>query len=163
MKVERRTRQLPTVFVLLVVAACALFSAASATAQTGAWLTHSHDEQHTGLSTVQSQSLSSIHWHTPVDLHPPGGEIFIHYGSPLVTAANTVIVPVKTGRNSFRVEGHNGATGVPLWALNTAYKAPSDGFMPGLGPTLVGARLYIPDTAGGVTVRTNPDSATGKV
>src|ERR1700721_3050809 len=148
MKVERRTRQLPTVFVLLVVAACALFSAASATAQTGAWLTHSHDEQHTGLSTVQSQSLDSIHWHAPVDLHPPQGEIFIHYGSPLVTAANTVIVPVKTGANSFRVEGHDGATGKRLWLHNTGWQAPEADFVPGLGPTISGNQLFIPDIAG---------------
>lgn len=141
---------------------CILFLRNSV-AQTGSWPAHSHDAQHTAVSTVASQAFSKIHWHTPVDLDPPQGEILIHYGSPLVTAANTVIVPVKTGENSFRVEAHNGATGTRLWALNTAYKAPSDGFMPGLGPTLFGARLYIPDTAGVVTVRTNPDSPTAKV
>jgi hypothetical protein len=54
-------------------------------AQIGAWQTHSHDEQHTGTSSVASQPLTKIHWHTPVDLAPPQGEIFIHYGSPLVT------------------------------------------------------------------------------
>ena len=64
--------------------------------------------------------MSKIHWQVPVDLDPPQGEIFIHCGSPLVTAANTVIVPVKTGENSFRVEAHNGATGARLWVLNTA-------------------------------------------
>ena len=157
MKVERRTRQLQTVFVLLVIAAYAFFSAASATAQTGAWLTHSHDEQHTGLSTVQSQSLSSIHWHTPVDLHPPGGEIFIHYGSPLVTAANTVIVPVKTGDNSFRVEAINAASGKEVWQLNTKWQAPGADFVPGLGPTISGSTLYVPDIAGRVIARQNPD------
>jgi hypothetical protein len=71
----------------------------------------SHDEQHSALSTVQSQALDTMHWHVPVDLRPPYGEILIHCGSPLVTAAKTVIVPVKTGSNSFRVEAHNGATG----------------------------------------------------
>src|SRR5580704_2175255 len=163
MKVEHRTRQLQTVFVLLVVAAYAFFSAASATAQTGAWLTHSHDEQHTGLSTVQSQSLSSIHWHTPVDLHPPGGEIFIHYGSPLVTAANTVIVPVKTGDNSFRVEAINGATGKRVWTTKTGWQAPQADFIPGLGPTISGNQLFVPDIAGSVLVRQNPDQVKGVV
>src|SRR5450755_2526001 len=119
-----------------------------AAAQTGAWLTHSHDEQHTALSTVQSQPLSAIHWHVPVDLFPPQGEIFIHYGSPLVTASNTVIVPVKTGSNSFRVEAHNGATGKRLWLRNTGWQAPGAEFVPGLGPTISGSQLLIPDRAG---------------
>jgi hypothetical protein len=139
---------------------CLILSVSAANAQ-GAWLTHAHDEQHTSLSTVQSQSLASIHWHIPVDLNPPQGEIFIHYGSPLVTAANTVIVPVKTGANSFRVEAHDGATGVRLWSHNTGYQAPSAGFFPGLGPTIVGSRLYVPDNAGRVWFRNNPDQPTG--
>src|SRR6202140_3986257 len=100
---------------ILWMGACAAMLAPNAAAQTGAWLMPSHDEQHTALSTVQSQPLNAIHWHVPVDLAPPSGEIFVHYGSPLVTAANTVIVPVKTGTNSFRVEAHNGATRTRLW------------------------------------------------
>jgi hypothetical protein len=149
-------------FVVFASLSCTGFSRNSF-AQAATWPTHSHDAQHSGVSTVAAQSFSKIHWHTPVDLDPPQGEIFIHCGSPVITAANTVIVPVKTGNNSFRVEGHSGATGARIWALNTAYKAPSAGFMPGLGPTLFGSNLYTPDTAGGVTARTNPDSATGSV
>jgi hypothetical protein len=133
------------------------------TAQTGAWLTHSHDEQHTALSTVQSQPLSTIHWHVAVDLNPPTGTIYIHYGSPLVTAANTVIVPVKTGTNSFRVEAHNGATGDLLWMQDAGWQAPEADFVPGLGPTISGSRLLVPDIAGRVLVRQNPDDATGTV
>jgi hypothetical protein len=133
--------------------------AALARAQGGAWLTHSHDEQHTALSTVQSQPLKSIHWHIPVDLFPPQGEIFIHYGSPLITAANTVIVPVKTGANSFRVEAHDGATGKRLWMRNTGYIAPAADFMPALGPTISGNKLFIPDIAGRVIARQSPDQA----
>ena len=91
-------------YILCACISCIFLSVSSA-AQ--AWLTHAHDAQHSSLSTVQSQSLTSIHWHVPVDLNPPQGEILIHYGSPLVTAANTVIVPVKTGSNNFRVEAHN--------------------------------------------------------
>jgi Domain of unknown function (DUF5122) beta-propeller len=60
----------------------------------------SHDEQHSALSTVQSQALDTIHWHVPVDLSPPQGEITIHYGSPLVTVANTVIVQRTAGKIS---------------------------------------------------------------
>jgi hypothetical protein len=147
---------------ILWMAACAATLAPSAAAQ-GAWLTHSHDEQHTALSTVQSQSLDTIHWHTPIDLAPPQGEIFIHYGSPLVTAANTVIVPVKTVGNSFRVEAHNGATGKRLWILRTSWQAPGASFSPALGPTISGNQLFVPDIAGRVIARQNPDQATGTV
>jgi len=149
--------------------ACAAMLASNAAAQTGAWLTHSHDDQHTGLSTVQSQSLSKVHWQVPVDLAPPTNTgINVHYGSPLVTAANTVIVPVKTRSTvgtSFRVEAHNGATGQKIWTLSTRYYAPNNGanqFIPGLGPTISGGRLFVPDIAGAVLARANPDEAVGK-
>jgi hypothetical protein len=148
---------------ILCIGACAAMLTARATAQTGAWLTHAHDEQHTALSTVQSQPLSAIHWHVPVDLHPPQGEIFIHYGSPLITAANTVIVPVKTGASSFRVEAHNGVTGERMYTLGTGYQVPEASFVPGLGPTISGNRLFVPDIAGSVLVRQNPDQVKSAV
>jgi hypothetical protein len=151
--------QLP--LAVLWMGACAAMVTTNGAAQTGAWLTHSHDEQHTALSTVESQPLRHIHWHVPVDLSPPDGEILIHYGSPLVTQANTVIVPVKTGANSFRVEAINGATGSQLWTANTAYQAPEASFTPGLGPTISGNKLFVPDIAGRVLLRRNPDKATG--
>jgi hypothetical protein len=148
---------------VLSMGACAAMLLPNAAAQTGAWLTHSHDEQHTALSTVQSQPLDTIHWHVPVDLHPPDGEIFIHYGSPLVTQANTVVVPVKAGANSFRVEGFNGATGARLWTQSTGWQAPEASFVPALGPTISGNELFVPDIAGRVLVRQNPDQAKGTV
>ena len=151
----------PRIFLALTIGVWLLLLATVAAAQKGAWLTHSHDEQHTALSTVQSQPLASIHWHAPVDLNPPQGTIFIHYGSPLVTAANTVIFPVKTGTNNFRVEAHNGATGKKLWSLNTGYQAPSANFTPSLSPTISGTHLFIPDIAGRVMVRQNPDQKAG--
>src|SRR5262250_3921507 len=96
---------------LAVVLACtfsfinaAAQSAAGAFHQSGEWSTHAHDAQHSGVSPVPSQKLAKIHWQVPVDLALPEGEILIHYGSPVITAKNTVIVPVKTGTSSFRVQ-----------------------------------------------------------
>jgi hypothetical protein len=148
---------------ILWMAVCGAMLTMNAAAQTGAWLMPSHDQQHSALSTVQSQALDTIHWHVPVDLRPPQGEILIHYGSPLVTAANTVIVPVKTGSNSFRVEARNGATGKRLWMQKTGWQAPQASFVPGLGPTLSNNSLFVPDIGGGVLVRSNPDQAMGTV
>jgi hypothetical protein len=150
---------LPT-FIFSVVS---IFWAQPSAAQSTAWLSHSHDDQHTGASPVASQPFSQIHWQVPVDLSPPTGEILIHYGSPLVTAANTVIVPVKTGTNSFRVEAHDGATGKRLWAQNTGYQSPSAGFLPGLGPTIFGDQLFVPDDAGRVQVLKNLDQTKSAV
>lgn len=127
------------------------------------WPGHAHDSQHTAISSVASEPLNKIHWSVPVDLNPDvqQGEILIHYGSPVITPANTVIVPVKTGPNSFRVEAHNGATGALIWSLNTNYKAPSAGFTPPFSPVLSGNFLYIPEAGGVVLVRSSPDSAKG--
>ncbi|MBI3478241.1 MAG: hypothetical protein HY010_21130 [Acidobacteria bacterium] len=136
--------------------------ASNANAQTGAWLTHSHDEQHTSVSSVAAQPLSTVHWHLPVDLAPPQGEIFIHYGSPLVTAANTVVVPVKT-TTGFRVEAHNGATGKKMWTQATKYQVPSASFLPAMSPTISNNQLFVPDYAGRVIVRQTPDQTKGTV
>jgi hypothetical protein len=127
------------------------------------WAGHGRDAQHTGLSLVAAQPLSKIHWSTRVDLHPPTGEIFIHYGSPLVTAAGTVIVPVKSGPDNFRVDAHNQKTGALLWRLATGYQAPFANFLPGFGPVLSQGKLYLPAAGGTVLVRDNPDQATGHV
>lgn len=129
------------------------------------WPSHAHDAQHTSDANVAGQNMNTIHWSTPVDLHPTlvDGELLIHYGSALITPDNTVIVPVKTGTNSFRVEAHNGATGVLIWKLSTSYRTPSAAFQPSVSPVLQGNNLYIPEAGGEVLVRSNPDSATGKV
>jgi hypothetical protein len=150
------------IFFVLATCTCMASLAAVSFAQEG-WLTHAHDKQHSAYSHVQSQPLDAIHWNTPVDLHPPAGEILIHYGSPLVTAANTVIIPVKTSTNSFRVDARSGSSGDLLWSLNTNWKAPEADFVPGLGPTIWNNRLFIPNIAGAVMVRENPDQAQGAV
>jgi hypothetical protein len=163
MKHSIKTAPSQLIFSILWMAVCAAVLTLNGDAQTGAWLMPSHDEQHSALSTVQSQALGTIHWHVPVDLSPPKGTITVHYGSPLVTAANTVIVPVKTGTNSFRVEAHNGATGQRLWMQKTGWQAPEASFVPGLGPALSSNSLFVPDIAGRVLVRSSPDQAKGTV
>ncbi len=149
------------VYILVLSVVLVFTPGTNAAAQTG-WLTHSHDEQHTGVSSVASQPFTRIRWHVPVDLAPPQGEIFIHYGSPLVTPANTVIVPVKT-TTGFRVEAHNGATGVRMWTQQTKYQVPSATFLPAIGPTISNNQLYVSDFGGRVIVRQTPDQLRGAV
>ena len=90
---------------LLIIAALGILLF-SQLADAQSWNNHSRDSQHTALSSVASQPLNAVRWQTPVDLNPQysGNDLLIHYGSPLITLANTVIVPVKTGASGgFRV------------------------------------------------------------
>ena len=53
----------------------------------------------TGAVGLRLAALRGIAWQTPVDLSPQfsGEDLLIHYGSPLITAQNTIVLPVKTG------------------------------------------------------------------
>jgi hypothetical protein len=127
-----------------------------------AWAGYAHDPQHTAVSEVASQSLDGIAWQTPVDLSPQysGGDLLIHYGSPLVTPSNTVIVPVKTGdTGGFEVEGFAGTDGSLLWSQATDYQLPTHNWTPSYSPTLTPAnRLYFAGNGGTVYYIDNPDA-----
>ncbi len=91
------------------------------------------------------------------------GPLYIHYGSPLVTAANTVLVPVRTSAsNTFEVDAHSGATGALIYSLSTDYTPPPHVWIPSYSPVLSRAtRLYYAGAGGTVYYRDQPDSATG--
>ena len=128
-----------------------------------AWPTFAHSSHHDGRSAFAAQSLTRVRWSTPVDLAPPGGggALYIHYGSPLVTPGDTVIVPVKTtSGGDFVVEGHRGHDGALLWKIPTDYILPSAGWIPLCGPTLTpGFDLVIP-AIGGTVLRVSDVDAT---
>jgi PhoPQ-activated pathogenicity-related protein len=135
------------------------------TIETTAWTDLGGNPQHTGTAVATAQALQAIHWQTPVDLDPQydsGGELLIHYGSPVITAANTVIVPVKTGAsNGWELEAFNGATGAVKWTLSTDYLLPPEyDWTPEYGPVLANGRLYFAGAGGTLFYITNPD-ATG--
>jgi hypothetical protein len=127
------------------------------------WNGYGHDAQHTANSANASQALNRIHWASPVDLNKPDGELFIHYGSPMVTAANTVLVPVKlwTGTtDGFKVQAFAG--GVPLYTLTTDYSLPPHNWTPSYSPTLnLRNRVYYAGAGGTVYYRDQVDSPTG--
>jgi hypothetical protein len=144
-----------------------LFLAAAIHAQTSAvpWGSYAHGPQHTGLSTIGSQRIEQIKWSTPVDLvnQGTGGPLFIHYGTPIVTAANTVVIPERiNASNTYQVEAFSGANGSPLYTLPTTYAPPPHEWIPVFGVTVSqGTRLYYPGPGGTVYYRDQPDSATG--
>lgn len=150
--------------ILASIALAAMLSGASAHA-TPIWSDYAGNAQHTALSPVASQSLDRILWQTPVDEAPQfsGNDLLIHYGSPLVTQADTVLVPVKTGASGgFEVQARNASDGSLKWSQTTDYILPPHRWTPSFSPTLTPAgRLYLPGAGGTVYFRDNPDSPTG--
>src|SRR5450432_3968004 len=64
-----------------------------------AWRAFAGDAQHTAIAAIATQDLNRISWSTPLDLAPPytqNGALLIHYGSPVVTSHNAVLLPLKT-------------------------------------------------------------------
>ncbi len=164
---NRFSNGLGTFFGILVV--CGVYSPTGAPAQSirVPWSDYAHDPQHTALSPAASQPLANLHWQTPVDLDPqhaggdPSGDLYIHYGSPLITRSNTVIVPVKTGAyGGFRVEAHVGTNGTLMWMQSTDYiLPPTYDWTPSFSGTLTPKnRLYFPGAGGTLYYCDSPDS-----
>lgn len=131
-----------------------------------AWPNFGRDVQHAAQGGVATQSLLRIVWQTPVDLVPPylpGNVLHIHYGSPVITAGNTVLVPVKVNRDGgFRVEARAGATGALLWNVDSDYILPPHDWVPSYNIALTpGNRVYMPMAGGRLAWRDNADAATG--
>jgi hypothetical protein len=127
------------------------------------WQGYAKNAQHTAQSSIQSQALGTIVWQTPVDLQPQysGNELFIHYGSPMITNANTVIIPVKTGAtDGFEIQARRGSDGTLLWTQTTDYTLPPAGWTPSYGPTLTPqGRIYWAGAGGTLFWRENLDTA----
>ncbi len=116
--------------------------------------------QHTASYPQPAQGLNAVHWSTSVDLNNNG--TLIHYGAPVVSAANTVFVPVKTAGDRFQVSAFNGATGASIYTLPTDYLLPSHNWILPYNPALAsdpsGTRLYYAGAGGTVYYIDNPDS-----
>jgi hypothetical protein len=124
------------------------------------WLGFGGNAQHTALGAVAAQRMDGIYWMTPVDLSPQlssTGALLTHYGSPVITRHDTVIVPVKTGADDgFRIEARIGATGDPKWTLNSSYLLPPHRWVPSFNPTLTpDGRVWMPESGGRVLIRSN--------
>ncbi len=107
--------------------------------------------QHTASYGTAAQKLNAITWTTSIDLNNTGG--YAHYGAPLISSANTVFVPVKTGATSgFKINALSGATGSALYSLSTDYILPSHNWIPTYQPVLATnsgqTRLYYPGAGG---------------
>ncbi len=132
------------------------------------WAGFGRDAQHSAVSGIATQDLNRISWSTPVDLAPQytnSGELLIHYGSPVITANNTVIVPVKTSvLGSFRIEARAGSNGALLWSADTDYALPTHRWTPSYNLALTRqGHLLAPGAGGKLLRRDSPDSASGSL
>ena len=136
-----------------------------AAAPTAAWSGHGGSATHAARAPATAQVLTRVLWSTPVDTAPPytaGGFLLIHYGSPVISAANVVMIPVKTSSaGAFRVEARSGTTGTLVWQQTTDYILPNSSWTPSMNIALYGERLFIPAAGGRVLVRDQASSATG--
>jgi hypothetical protein len=135
-----------------------------------AWFQFGRDAQHAAQSAIATQALARGRWSTPVDLAPQytaSGALLAHYGSPVISAHNTVIVPVRTPGGGTRIEAHAGSNGAPLWAADSDYVLSSgigDGWTPSYGIALTaGNRVYFAGAKGVIFYRDDVDNPNGSV
>ena len=159
-------RTAPRAIILGAIAIAAVWLAPGRASAQG-WPSYGHDTQHSCLGVGGSMLPQKIRWKTTVDQNitqGQGGAIYIHYGSPVITRLNTVIVPVKTtGPGEFQISAFSGATGANLWTATTDYVLPSSGWTPicGISLTPKDKSLAYPGAGGTIYVRTFPDTTIG--
>jgi hypothetical protein len=163
----------------LVPAAVGLFLTAvpGSPAQAGggrpepAWTGFAGNAQHTAVAPVTPQPLDHVHWHVKVDHDPgniaPDGPI-AHYASPMITSANTVVVPTRfDARRGFDLIAYAGSDGTRLWRFHTDYAVPPQSriwWPPPLPATLQDDTHAVVAAAGGtLLVRRHVNQATGGV
>ncbi|MBK7469648.1 MAG: hypothetical protein IPI73_02410 [Betaproteobacteria bacterium] len=102
-----------------------------------------------------------MRWSTPVDLTSPPEPVLIHYGSPVITPGNTVIIPIRTSAaNTYRVDARKGGDGALLWTAATSYVPPPHNWKPSYGPALAaGNRVWFAGAGGTVHFRDNLDAS----
>lgn len=134
-----------------------------------AWYGYAHDAQHSDLMPtlanggVTAQNLGQIAWEVPIDT-AIDTTTAIHYGSPMITPANTVLIAVKTQTDGgFQMQAHAAASGAQVWSASSDYVIPAHQWIPSFGSTLTPNtnRLYMPGAGGKVYYMDNPDSAGG--
>ena len=134
----------------------------SAPPTVGSVPTFAGNAQHASAYTPTSQDLGRVKWTANVNSNTGGAAS--RYASPVITAANTVVVPTQISGGAFQLNAFNGATGASMYALSTDYVPPTSTTTPVYEPVLVstlsGTRLYYAGVGGTILYIPNADSAT---
>jgi hypothetical protein len=145
---------------------------AGSAAATVEWAGFAGNAQHTAIATKMPQPLRRIRWRVKVDLHPVllVGDLLIHYGSPMITGANTVLVPTRvSAKAGFRVVAYSGTNGRRRWSLDTDYRTPAfiaqtHALTPPLPAVLTpGGTLAVAGAGGTVLMRAHANRTVGAV
>ncbi len=90
------------------------------TVPTASWNNFGGNAQHTDVAQVAAQPINQLLWEVPLDMAPWGA---VHYGDPVFTANNVVVVPIKVtwgannqGATNFFEVGINDVSGAVLWS-----------------------------------------------
>lgn len=145
----------------LILAIASLTLAFLLTTTARAQSTFGGNAQHTANYSPAAQNLNMVHWTASIDMNNTGG--YAHYGAPLISTANTIFVPVKTGANGgFQINVLDAANGAALYSLSTDYALPAHNWIPAYQPVLatgpVETRLYYPGAGGTIYYIDNVDS-----
>lgn len=147
--------------VLLSTIALIAFSGA-ASAQNVPWHGYGGDAQHNAQAPVAGQKLAKVHWSIPVDLAPPDF-LGVHYAEPMITAANTVLLPVSVNSvGTYQMEAHAAADGALIWKETVSYRFPPYDWIPSVPAHLSEQnRLFFAGPGGTLRFRDTPDSISG--
>lgn len=144
---------------VILKSSISLVSLAFGSVLAGAQLsTFAGNAQHTNFYAPAAANMNHILWQTPIDTSNTGA--FAHYGEPLITPANTVIVPVLTSPTTVQINAFDGVTGAFKYTLSTDYTMPAYDWIPEYNPVVVGTRLYYPGAGGTVYYVDNIDTNT---
>ena len=135
------------------------------------WAGFARNAQHTAVVSQPPQPLKRIRWRAKVDLAPHliHGQLVANYASPMITAADTVLVPTRvSAKAGYRVVAYSGTSGARRWSLATDYRSPLVTTPPAAAPSLPavltpGNTLAVAGAGGTVLMRAHANLASGAV
>lgn len=87
---------------------------------------------------------------------------FGHFAHPLITSANTLLMPIRTSTNGYRVDSYDAGSGAFRFSLASDWINPQTSWFIPFQPVVVPgtpSRMYMPGAGGTVLMIEDPDAA----